>query len=151
MKICLTHLYLIQLLCKNCFIYCHIQKWSSFPLILMQTLQLWTQFKIWGTPELRYSVVLTFLAALSHHVKTMCNLFKKLIILGSIHDQAKSSVKEQKLYEKLKALNRYHKRSFAHSLAYFQSMAKRTKVLQILLSFSCSLNLYISYFFLLIV
>lgn len=54
-------------------------------------------------------------------------LRKEKETLSSIHDQAKTSAKEQKLYDKLKALNRYHKRSKAEALAYIASLEKRAK------------------------
>nr|XP_014293258.1 KAT8 regulatory NSL complex subunit 2 isoform X3 [Halyomorpha halys] len=55
------------------------------------------------------------------------SLRKEKETLSSIYDQAKTSAKEQKLYEKLKALNRYHKRSNCESLAYLASIEKRAR------------------------
>lgn len=55
------------------------------------------------------------------------SLRKEKETLSSIYDQAKTSAKEQKLYEKLKALNRYHKRSNNESLAYLASIEKRAR------------------------
>ncbi|XP_014250073.1 KAT8 regulatory NSL complex subunit 2 isoform X1 [Cimex lectularius] len=46
---------------------------------------------------------------------------------SSIYDQPRTSAKEIKLYEKLKALNRYHKRSTAESAAYFAMLEKKMK------------------------
>ncbi|XP_073986532.1 KAT8 regulatory NSL complex subunit dim gamma-tubulin 1 isoform X2 [Rhodnius prolixus] len=54
-------------------------------------------------------------------------LKKERETLSSISDQARTSAKEQKLYEKLKALNRYHKRSNAETIAYLASLEKRAK------------------------
>uniref|UniRef100_A0A0V0G890 KAT8 regulatory NSL complex subunit 2 n=1 Tax=Triatoma dimidiata TaxID=72491 RepID=A0A0V0G890_TRIDM len=54
-------------------------------------------------------------------------LKKERETLSSISDQARTSAKEQKLYEKLKALNRYHKRSNAETVAYLACLEKRNK------------------------
>ncbi|KAK9510140.1 hypothetical protein O3M35_004986 [Rhynocoris fuscipes] len=56
-------------------------------------------------------------------------LKKEKETLSSIADQARTSAKEQKLYEKLKALNRYQKRSNAESVVYLASIEKRAKEL----------------------
>lgn len=53
--------------------------------------------------------------------------FKKYI--GSIHDQTKETAKEKKLYEKLKALNRYHRRSGAEAILYRKSLERRAQVI----------------------
>lgn len=55
------------------------------------------------------------------------SLRKEKETLSSIYDQAKTSAKEQKLYDKLKALNRYHRRTKAESLAYLLMLEKRAK------------------------
>lgn len=47
---------------------------------------------------------------------------------SSIHDQAKDSPQERKLYEKLKALKHYHHRYGVESLLHRQYMEKRAKI-----------------------
>ncbi|XP_067207336.1 KAT8 regulatory NSL complex subunit 2 isoform X2 [Linepithema humile] len=58
-----------------------------------------------------------YLLALKKEKETLC----------SIHDQAKETVKEKKLYEKLKALNRYHRRSGAEAILYRKSLERRAQ------------------------
>ncbi|CAB0004532.1 unnamed protein product [Nesidiocoris tenuis] len=58
-----------------------------------------------------------YLIALKKEKETLC----------SIADQAKSTAKDQKLYNKLKALNHYHRRSAAESVAYLSQIEKRQK------------------------
>ncbi|KAK0071882.1 hypothetical protein PV326_000707, partial [Microctonus aethiopoides] len=48
--------------------------------------------------------------------------------LGSIHDQSKETAREKKMYEKLKALNRYHRRSGVEAILYKKSLEKRSKM-----------------------
>lgn len=50
--------------------------------------------------------------------------------LSSIHDQAKDSPKERRLYSSLKAMNHYHKRYGTESLLHRQFLEKRQKVLE---------------------
>ena len=50
------------------------------------------------------------------------------LISGSIHDQPKESAKEKKIYEKLKALNRYHRRSGVEAILYRKSVDRRAQV-----------------------
>lgn len=46
---------------------------------------------------------------------------------GSIHDQPKESIRERKLYEKLKALNKYHKRNGHEAILYKKFVEKRQR------------------------
>lgn len=48
-------------------------------------------------------------------------------ILGSIHDQPKQTVAERKLYEKLKALNHYHRRHGMEAVLHKKFKEKRSK------------------------
>ena len=48
--------------------------------------------------------------------------------LCSIHDQYKDSPKERKLYEKLKALNHYHKKYGVEAILHRKCLEKRAKV-----------------------
>ncbi|KAL6441960.1 hypothetical protein ACFW04_002372 [Cataglyphis niger] len=59
-----------------------------------------------------------YLLALKKEKETLC----------SIHDQTKETAKEKKLYEKLKALNRYHRRSGAEAILYRKSLERRAQV-----------------------
>lgn len=59
-----------------------------------------------------------YLLALKKEKETFC----------SIHDQTKETAKEKKLYEKLKALNRYHRRSGAEAILYRKSLERRAQV-----------------------
>lgn len=47
--------------------------------------------------------------------------------LCSIHDQPKETAKEKKIYEKLKALNRYHRRSGVEAILYRKSLERRAQ------------------------
>ncbi|KAJ9579647.1 hypothetical protein L9F63_004726 [Diploptera punctata] len=47
--------------------------------------------------------------------------------LSSIHNQARDSVREQKLYEKLQSLNHYHKRSGAEAVLHKKALEKRAQ------------------------
>ncbi|XP_020286142.1 KAT8 regulatory NSL complex subunit 2 isoform X2 [Pseudomyrmex gracilis] len=58
-----------------------------------------------------------YLLALKKEKETLC----------SIHDQPKETVKEKKLYEKLKALNRYHRRSGVEAILYRKSLERRAQ------------------------
>ncbi|XP_076680803.1 KAT8 regulatory NSL complex subunit dim gamma-tubulin 1 isoform X3 [Andrena cerasifolii] len=58
-----------------------------------------------------------YLHALKKEKETLC----------SIHDQPKDSVKEKKIYEKLKALNRYHRRSGVEAILYRKSLERRAQ------------------------
>lgn len=58
-----------------------------------------------------------YLHALKKEKETLC----------SIHDQPKESAKEKKIYEKLKALNRYHRRSGVESILYRKSLERRAQ------------------------
>lgn len=64
--------------------------------------------------------------------------FKKYT--GSIHDQTKETAKEKKLYEKLKALNRYHRRSGAEAILYRKSLERRAQVIHRAMNISLYLN-----------
>ncbi|XP_034951473.1 KAT8 regulatory NSL complex subunit 2 isoform X2 [Chelonus insularis] len=55
-------------------------------------------------------------------------LKKEKEALCSIHDQPKETAKEKKIYEKLKALNRYHRKSGVEAILYRKSLEKRAKV-----------------------
>lgn len=46
---------------------------------------------------------------------------------GSIHDQSKDTIRERKLYEKLKALNKYHKRNGIEAILYKKFKEKRQR------------------------
>uniref|UniRef100_A0A0A9YZ64 KAT8 regulatory NSL complex subunit 2 n=1 Tax=Lygus hesperus TaxID=30085 RepID=A0A0A9YZ64_LYGHE len=59
--------------------------------------------------------------------KYLIALKKEKETLSSIADQARTSAKDQKLYDKLKALNRYHRRSASESVAYLSQIEKRQK------------------------
>lgn len=59
--------------------------------------------------------------------KYLQDLKKERETLSSIHDQAKDSPKERKLYKNLKALNHYHKRYGTESLLHRQFLEKRRK------------------------
>lgn len=48
--------------------------------------------------------------------------------LCSIHDQAKDTISERKLYEKLKALNKYQRRNGVEAIMYKKFLEKRQKV-----------------------
>lgn len=48
--------------------------------------------------------------------------------LCSIHDQAKDTILERKMYEKLKALNKYQKRDGVEAIMYKKFLDKRQKV-----------------------
>lgn len=49
-------------------------------------------------------------------------------ILGSIHDQPKETLKEQKIYNKLKALNHYHKKNGIDAIMSKKCTELRAKV-----------------------
>lgn len=57
----------------------------------------------------------------------LVSIKKEKETLSSIHEQARDSPRERKLYEKLKALNHYHKRFGVESLLHRQYMDKRLK------------------------
>ncbi|XP_071580163.1 KAT8 regulatory NSL complex subunit 2 isoform X1 [Temnothorax nylanderi] len=59
-----------------------------------------------------------YLLALKKEKETLC----------SIHSQKKETAKEKKLYEKLKALNRYHRRSGVEAILYRKSLERRAQV-----------------------
>jgi len=59
--------------------------------------------------------------------KYLQNIKKEKELLCSIYDQVNTTSKEQKMYNKLKALNRYHKRSMTETVAYLASIEKRSK------------------------
>ncbi|XP_043266105.1 KAT8 regulatory NSL complex subunit 2 isoform X3 [Colletes gigas] len=59
-----------------------------------------------------------YLHALKKEKETLC----------SIHDQPKETAKEKKIYEKLKALNRYHRRSGVEAILYRKSLERRVQV-----------------------
>lgn len=46
---------------------------------------------------------------------------------GSIHDQKKDNAKEKKIYQKLKALNSYHRRSGVEAILYKKSLERRAQ------------------------
>lgn len=48
--------------------------------------------------------------------------------LCSIHDQAKDTIAERKMYEKLKALNKYQRRNGVEAIMYKKFLEKRQKV-----------------------
>lgn len=54
--------------------------------------------------------------------------FALIPITGSIHDQPKDTIRERRLYEKLKALNKYHKRTGLESIMYKKFTERRQKV-----------------------
>ncbi|KAG7209685.1 hypothetical protein KM043_011330 [Ampulex compressa] len=58
-----------------------------------------------------------YLHALKKEKETLC----------SIHDQLKETAKEKKIYEKLKALNRYHRRSGVEAILYKKSLERRAQ------------------------
>ncbi|CAL7933143.1 unnamed protein product [Xylocopa violacea] len=58
-----------------------------------------------------------YLHALKKEKETLC----------SIHDQPKETAKEKKIYEKLKALNRYHRRSGVEGILYRKSLERRAQ------------------------
>lgn len=47
--------------------------------------------------------------------------------VGSIHDQPKETIRERKLYEKLKSLNKYHKRNGVEALLHKKFVEKRQR------------------------
>lgn len=49
-------------------------------------------------------------------------------IAGNIHSQPKETIVERKLYEKLKALNKYQKRHGVEAIMYKKYLEKRQKV-----------------------
>lgn len=59
-----------------------------------------------------------YLLALKKEKETLC----------SVHDQTKETAKEKKIYEKLKALNRYHRRSGIEAILYRKSLERRAQV-----------------------
>ncbi|KYM96774.1 PREDICTED: KAT8 regulatory NSL complex subunit 2 [Cyphomyrmex costatus] len=59
-----------------------------------------------------------YLLALKKEKETLC----------SIHNQKRETAKEKKLYEKLKALNRYHRRSGVEAILYRKSLERRAQV-----------------------
>ncbi|XP_071571082.1 LOW QUALITY PROTEIN: KAT8 regulatory NSL complex subunit 2-like [Temnothorax nylanderi] len=59
-----------------------------------------------------------YLLALKKEKETLC----------STHSQKKETAKEKKLYEKLKALNRYHRRSGVEAIFYRKSLERRAQV-----------------------
>ncbi|XP_001603466.2 KAT8 regulatory NSL complex subunit 2 [Nasonia vitripennis] len=59
-----------------------------------------------------------YLHALKKEKETLC----------SIHAQVKDSAKEKKIYEKLKALNSYHRRSGVEAILYKKSIERRAQV-----------------------
>ncbi|XP_058806633.1 KAT8 regulatory NSL complex subunit 2 [Phymastichus coffea] len=59
-----------------------------------------------------------YLHALKKEKETLC----------SIHDQKKDSAKEKKTYQKLKALNSYHRRSGVEAILYKKLMERRAEV-----------------------
>lgn len=60
----------------------------------------------------------------------LADLKKEKESLCSIHNQWRASPKERKLYEDLKAMNRYHKRFGAEALMHRQFLDKRQKQLE---------------------
>lgn len=58
-----------------------------------------------------------YLQALKKEKETLC----------SIYDQPKEAAKEKKIYEKLKALNRYHRRSGIEAILYRKSLERRAQ------------------------
>ncbi|XP_039280496.1 KAT8 regulatory NSL complex subunit 2 isoform X2 [Nilaparvata lugens] len=68
-----------------------------------------------------------------HHIlkekkrKYHYNLLKEKETLASIHSQSKTSPKELKLYEKLKALNRFHKHSGLEAVMHHKIKEKRNQ------------------------
>lgn len=50
-----------------------------------------------------------------------------LSFAGSIHDQNRDTIRERKLYEKLKALNKYHKRNGIEAILYKKFKEKRQR------------------------
>ncbi|XP_018371937.1 PREDICTED: KAT8 regulatory NSL complex subunit 2 isoform X1 [Trachymyrmex cornetzi] len=59
-----------------------------------------------------------YLLALKKEKETLC----------SIYSQKRETAKEKKLYEKLKALNRYHRRSGVEAILYRKSLERRAQV-----------------------
>ncbi|XP_023246235.1 KAT8 regulatory NSL complex subunit 2 isoform X2 [Copidosoma floridanum] len=59
--------------------------------------------------------------------KYLHNLKKEKETLCSIHDQPKTTAKEKKIYEKLKALNSYHRRSGVEAILYKKSLERRAQ------------------------
>lgn len=51
--------------------------------------------------------------------------------LCSIHDQAKDTIAERRIYEKLKALNKYQRRNGVEAIMYKKFLEKRQKVNQL--------------------
>lgn len=54
-----------------------------------------------------------------------------LCFTASIYEQSKTSPKELKLYEKLKALNQFHKRSGEEGVLHMRVKEKRNQVIDI--------------------
>lgn len=77
--------------------------------------------------EIRYVRTETF-----SPIESNVHLFHSVFIvpknLGSIHDQAKDTIYERKLYEKLKALNKYQKRNGVEAILYKKFLEKRQRV-----------------------
>ncbi|XP_076229870.1 KAT8 regulatory NSL complex subunit dim gamma-tubulin 1 isoform X1 [Nomia melanderi] len=59
--------------------------------------------------------------------KYLHGLKKEKETLCAIHDQPKETAKEKKMYEKLKALNRYHRRSGVEAILYRKSLERRAQ------------------------
>ncbi|XP_066603739.1 KAT8 regulatory NSL complex subunit 2 [Prorops nasuta] len=59
--------------------------------------------------------------------KYLHTLKKEKETLCSIHDQPKTTAKEKKLYEKLKALNRYHRKNGVEAILYRKSLERRAQ------------------------
>lgn len=62
---------------------------------------------------------------MSLYVKNVSQFLTHL--LGNIHDQPKETIRERKLYEKLKALNKYHKRNGVEALLQKKFVEKRQR------------------------
>ncbi|XP_046814625.1 KAT8 regulatory NSL complex subunit 2 isoform X1 [Vespa crabro] len=60
--------------------------------------------------------------------KYLHGLKKEKETVCSIHDQPKETAREKKIYEKLKALNRYHRRSGTEAVLYRKSLERRAQV-----------------------
>ena len=57
--------------------------------------------------------------------------FKLIIFLyfiGSVYNQPRETTEERKLYTKLKALNRYHKRSGVEAILHKKALERRAQV-----------------------
>lgn len=59
--------------------------------------------------------------------KYIHGLKKEKETLCSIHDQPRENAKDKKIYDKLKALNRYHRRSGFEAILYRKSVERRTQ------------------------